>query len=110
MAHYKYLIVGAGMTGDAAVRGIRKSDKDGSLGVIGIEADPPYNRPPLSKGLWKGKPIDKIWRGTQDRAMPADHRPSCRQGLFRQSAMRGVAGWDCYWHGTRGRSQSPEGQ
>ncbi len=25
---------------------------------------PPYNRPPLSKGLWKGEAPDSIWRGT----------------------------------------------
>lgn len=30
--------------------------------VISLENHPPYNRPPLSKGLWKGKPVDKIWR------------------------------------------------
>ncbi len=66
MTHYDYLIVGAGMTGDAAVRGIRETDPTGSIAVIGIEPDPPYNRPPLSKGLWKGKPLDGIWCGTQD--------------------------------------------
>ena len=65
MKSYKYLIVGAGMTADAAVRGIRELDPSGSIGLIGIEKDPPYDRPPLSKGLWKGKPIDKIWRDTQ---------------------------------------------
>jgi 3-phenylpropionate/trans-cinnamate dioxygenase ferredoxin reductase subunit len=66
MESYKYLIVGGGMTADAAVRGIRKVDADGTIGLIGQEEDPPYNRPPLSKGLWKGKPIDTIWRGTAD--------------------------------------------
>jgi 3-phenylpropionate/trans-cinnamate dioxygenase ferredoxin reductase subunit len=63
--HYKYLIIGGGMTGDAAVRGIREVDKEGSIGLIGLEAEPPYNRPPLSKGLWDGRPIEKIWRNTQ---------------------------------------------
>ncbi len=62
--HYKYLIIGAGMTGDSAVRGIRSVDPGGSVGLIGAEADPPYERPPLSKGLWKGRPLDKIWRKT----------------------------------------------
>jgi len=50
MLHYKYLIVGGGMTADAAVSGIREADRDGSLGVISAEPNPPYNRPPLSKG------------------------------------------------------------
>lgn len=66
MAHYRYLIVGGGMTADAAVRGIREIDNDGSIGLIGMEPDPPYNRPPLSKGLWKGKSLEGIWRGTEE--------------------------------------------
>ena len=64
MFEYQYLIVGGGMTADAAVRGIREVDKNGSIGLIGSEPDAPYNRPPLSKGLWKGDPIDSIWRET----------------------------------------------
>jgi NADPH-dependent 2,4-dienoyl-CoA reductase/sulfur reductase-like enzyme len=66
MADYRYLIVGGGMTGDAACRGIRDRDPDGSIGVIGDEPDPPYSRPPLSKGLWQGKEEASIWRGTAD--------------------------------------------
>jgi NADPH-dependent 2,4-dienoyl-CoA reductase/sulfur reductase-like enzyme len=66
MANYKYLIVGAGMTADAAVRGIRELDLDGKIGMIGSDIHPPYNRPPLSKALWKGKPLESIWRRTQD--------------------------------------------
>jgi 3-phenylpropionate/trans-cinnamate dioxygenase ferredoxin reductase subunit len=66
MANYKYLIVGSGMTADAAVRGIRELDPGGEIGIIGNDPDPPYNRPPLSKGLWKGKPLDRIWRRTQE--------------------------------------------
>ncbi len=64
MKHYKYLIVGGGMTGDAAVRGIRELDPDGSIGIIGSEKDMPYARPPLTKGMWKGRPFEKVWRGT----------------------------------------------
>jgi NADPH-dependent 2,4-dienoyl-CoA reductase/sulfur reductase-like enzyme len=64
---YKYLIIGGGMTADAAVRGIREIDAEGSIGLVSMETDPPYNRPPLSKGLWKGKPIDKIFRKTESR-------------------------------------------
>ncbi len=66
MANYKYLIVGAGMTADAAVRGIRELDPNGEIGVIGNDQNPPYNRPPLSKKLWKGKPLDIIWRRTPE--------------------------------------------
>jgi 3-phenylpropionate/trans-cinnamate dioxygenase ferredoxin reductase subunit len=62
MNHHKYLIIGGGMTADAAVGGIRELDKQGSIAIISDEDVPPYNRPPLSKGLWKGKPLEKIWR------------------------------------------------
>ena len=48
MFNYKYLIIGSGMTADAAVRGIRSIDQQGTIGMIGEESDPPYNRPPLS--------------------------------------------------------------
>ena len=53
------------MAADAAVRGIRELDPDGSVAIISAEPDPPYARPPLSKGLWKGRPIDKVWRNTK---------------------------------------------
>jgi NADPH-dependent 2,4-dienoyl-CoA reductase/sulfur reductase-like enzyme len=49
------------------VRGIRGVDDAGSIGLISAEADAPYDRPPLTKGLWKGKSVDKIWRRTEDR-------------------------------------------
>lgn len=62
----KYLIVGGGMTADGAVNGIRELDHDGSIVMISSDTYPPYNRPPLSKALWKGKPVESIWRGTQD--------------------------------------------
>lgn len=65
MKHYKYLIVGGGMTADAVVSGIKKIDPQGTIGLISAENHPPYNRPPLSKGLWKGKPVEKIWLKTQ---------------------------------------------
>ena len=66
MTHFNYLIIGAGMTADAAVQGIRELDVKGSIALIGDEPNPPYNRPALSKGLWKGKPLDSIWRKTKD--------------------------------------------
>ncbi|MBI5890859.1 MAG: FAD-dependent oxidoreductase [Nitrosomonadales bacterium] len=62
MKHHKYLIVGGGMTGDSAIRGIRKIDTSGSVALICEEHDPPYDRPPLSKSLWKNKPFESIWR------------------------------------------------
>ena len=64
MKNYKYLIIGGGMTADAAAKGIRERDSQGSIGMIGSETDMPYSRPPLTKGMWKGRPFEKIWRGT----------------------------------------------
>lgn len=61
-----YLIVGGGMTADAAAHGIREVDRSGSIALIGAEPHPPYNRPPLSKGLWKDKPLESIWRKNDD--------------------------------------------
>jgi len=67
MTTTRYLIVGGGMTGDAATKGIREHDADGSIVLVGVEEDPPYKRPPLTKGLWKGDDVAKIWRGTEER-------------------------------------------
>ncbi|TML77193.1 MAG: NAD(P)/FAD-dependent oxidoreductase [Actinobacteria bacterium] len=58
----KYVIVGAGMTGDMAAKGIRDNDPDGSITLIGADPHPPYKRPLLTKGLWKGAPEEKLWR------------------------------------------------
>lgn len=66
MAHYPYLILGGGMAADAAVRGIRELDAVRPIGLIGEETDPPYARPPLSKGLWKGDPLESVWRNTAE--------------------------------------------
>jgi 3-phenylpropionate/trans-cinnamate dioxygenase ferredoxin reductase component len=66
MKSTRYLIVGGGMTGDAAVKGIRERDADGSIVLVSAEQDPPYARPPLTKGLWSGGDEAKIWRGTAD--------------------------------------------
>jgi NADPH-dependent 2,4-dienoyl-CoA reductase/sulfur reductase-like enzyme len=60
----KYLVVGGGMTADAAVKGIREHDADGSIVLVGAESHPPYKRPPLTKGLWSGGDEAKIWKHT----------------------------------------------
>ncbi|MGH7952931.1 MAG: NAD(P)/FAD-dependent oxidoreductase [Limisphaerales bacterium] len=67
MTNYQYLIIGGGMTAAAAVDGIREVDSAGKIGLISMESDAPYDRPPLSKALWKGKPLDIIWRKTESK-------------------------------------------
>jgi NADPH-dependent 2,4-dienoyl-CoA reductase/sulfur reductase-like enzyme len=71
--HTQYLIIGGGMTGDAAVHGIREIDRNGSIAIIGAETHPPYDRPPLSKGLWKDKPLESIWRKTENTGVALHH-------------------------------------
>jgi NADPH-dependent 2,4-dienoyl-CoA reductase/sulfur reductase-like enzyme len=62
MADYAYLIVGGGMTAASAVAGIREVDPTGSIGLLSAEGHAPYDRPPLSKKVWKGEPLESIWR------------------------------------------------
>jgi NADPH-dependent 2,4-dienoyl-CoA reductase/sulfur reductase-like enzyme len=74
--HYKYLIIGGGMTADAAAHGIREADSSGSIGMFSMEADTPYDRPPLTKGLWKDKPLESVWRHTEKERV--EFHPECR--------------------------------
>ena len=67
--HYHYLIVGGGIAADAAVRGIRDVDSEGPIGLVSADIDPPYTRPWLSKGLWKGESPDRVWLKTADRGV-----------------------------------------
>lgn len=66
MGTSRYLIVGGGLTADAACKGIRELDPDGVIALVADEQHPPYARPPLSKALWKGDDESKIWRGTEE--------------------------------------------
>jgi len=67
MTVYDYLIIGGGMTAAAAAQAIREADPKGLVGMISAEDHPPYNRPPLTKKLWQGKPEDIIWRDLPQR-------------------------------------------
>lgn len=64
---YDYVIVGAGMAADAAVAGIRRRDRKGSIAVVGEESFPPYQRPPLSKKLWTDMRLEEIFLKNSDR-------------------------------------------
>lgn len=57
-----HLIIGAGVAGESAAQAIRSVDADASIAMLGDEAHPPYDRPPLSKALWKDGREDDIWR------------------------------------------------
>jgi 3-phenylpropionate/trans-cinnamate dioxygenase ferredoxin reductase subunit len=67
MVHFNYLIIGGGMAAASAVLGIRNVDNQGTIGLVSMEKHAPYDRPPLTKGLWKGKPVEKIFRPITDK-------------------------------------------
>lgn len=74
-----YIVVGAGPAASAAVEGIREHDPHGSILLIGAEADPPYDRPSLSKQLWSGaRQVEEI--ALHDRAFYAQHGVELRLG------------------------------
>jgi len=80
MRNYNYLIVGGGMTAAAAVAGIHEIDRTGTIGLIGAEPHPSYDRPPLSKALWKGDPLESIWRNVERQGVTS-HPGRIVQGL-----------------------------
>ena len=58
MEHYKYLIVGGGMTADSAVRGIRELDGAGSIGLISAETVGAFDNPVWPTLIFKfGPPL-----------------------------------------------------
>jgi len=50
MRQQRIVIVGASLAGATAAATLREDGFDGEIQLIGEEAQPPYNRPPLSKG------------------------------------------------------------
>jgi 3-phenylpropionate/trans-cinnamate dioxygenase ferredoxin reductase subunit len=49
-----YLLIGGGVASAACAETLRAEGADGSIAIVGREADPPYNRPELSKGYLAG--------------------------------------------------------
>ena len=49
-----YLLIGGGLAAANCARWLREEGADGSVMLAGREYDPPYNRPPLSKGYLQG--------------------------------------------------------
>ncbi|HEV2771717.1 MAG TPA: FAD-dependent oxidoreductase [Thermoleophilaceae bacterium] len=52
-----FLIVGGGIAGASCAETLREEGADGSIVVVGREPDPPYHRPPLSKGYLRGEQV-----------------------------------------------------
>src|SRR2546426_10098298 len=56
----RIVIVGASLTGASAAVALRDGGFDGSVTLVGAEAHPPYERPPLSKEYLRGEaPFEK---------------------------------------------------
>ena len=53
--HVEYLLIGGGLASGNCARWLRESGADGTILLVGREPDPPYNRPPCSKGFMQGK-------------------------------------------------------
>lgn len=101
---YKYVIVGAGLAGASAVEGIREKDNSGSILLVGAEDALPYNRPPLTKGLWFGtEQKDDIF--VHDDAFYKDNgvdvlRGSCVESIDPAAKTVRLSGGDTYTYGT----------
>lgn len=92
MPHYPYLIIGGGMAAAAAVEGIGETDGEKEIAILSSEAQKPYDRPPLTKALWKGDTkVEEIFRPLDDRVTfhggrrvtqlePKEHRVLDSQG------------------------------
>jgi 3-phenylpropionate/trans-cinnamate dioxygenase ferredoxin reductase component len=55
MATKTFAIVGASLAGAKAAEALRAQGFDGDIVLAGDETEPPYERPPLSKGYLRGK-------------------------------------------------------
>lgn len=79
-----YLVIGGGLAGASCAVKLREEGADGSVMLVGREPDPPYHRPPLSKGYLRGEESreDTLVR-------PADWwEPNGVELLTRTSAMK----------------------
>ena len=62
-----YVIVGAGIAGNAAAETLRKQGFDGAVHLVGAEPYRPYDRPPLSKEFLSGaKEEEKLFFKPED--------------------------------------------
>jgi 3-phenylpropionate/trans-cinnamate dioxygenase ferredoxin reductase subunit len=52
--HVSHLLIGGGMASANCARWLRESGAEGEILLVGREPEPPYNRPPCSKGYLQG--------------------------------------------------------
>jgi 3-phenylpropionate/trans-cinnamate dioxygenase ferredoxin reductase subunit len=51
----RIVIVGGGLAAARVARAFRDAGGDGQVTILSADTDPPYNRPPLSKGFLRGE-------------------------------------------------------
>ncbi len=51
----EHLLIGGGLASANCARWLRESGAEGEIVLVGREPDPPYNRPPCSKGYLRGE-------------------------------------------------------
>ncbi len=81
------LIVGGGEAGLALAERLRELGEEGRILVVGQEAHPPYQRPPLSKAFLRGT-ADETSLELRDPAFLAERRIELRPGRRAVRAMR----------------------
>lgn len=52
--HVDHLLIGGGLASANCARWLREEGAEGEILLVGRESDPPYNRPPLTKGYLRG--------------------------------------------------------
>ena len=53
--HVEHLLIGGGIACATAARTLREEGADGRILLVGRELDPPYHRPPITKGYLQGR-------------------------------------------------------
>jgi 3-phenylpropionate/trans-cinnamate dioxygenase ferredoxin reductase subunit len=84
MTQHSTVIVGSGHAGVQAAASLREEGWDGAITLLSDEADPPYQRPPLSKAFLKGQ-MDLAGLPLRAEKFFIDHRIDLRLG---EKAMR----------------------
>ncbi len=73
------VIVGGGLAAARVARAFRDAGGEGPVSILSADTDPPYNRPPLSKGFLRGEiEADAVFVEPEDDLRRARHRPPPR--------------------------------
>ncbi|TVP78003.1 MAG: NAD(P)/FAD-dependent oxidoreductase, partial [Gemmatimonadales bacterium] len=74
-----FIIVGGGMAGDAAARGIRMVEEDHPIVLLTTEGSGPYDRPPLSKDPLASDLAERVDRQTSSEGVDVRTRARVRR-------------------------------